>query len=80
MCLVNQINVMSAHIFKLFHKLNKPVNVNLFTERVSAYLLILTKDAAKRAARKENRARALITAYARLLPPVQRGAGDKRAV
>ena len=72
----HQVDVVGALVLQLQHNLDQALGRNLKTEIARRDLVVLTVNALERTAAKENRARASLARDGRLLPHMERRAGD----
>ena len=79
-CRRHQINIVRTLALQLQHNLDQALSRDLKTEIARRDLVVLTVDAFERTAAKENRARAGLARNGRLLPHMERRAGDLKRV
>jgi len=74
----NKVYVMRALMLKIEHYAAKHFFIRLYAHHTVVYFIVLAEYAVKIAPAKEYCAAAAFAAYYRLLPAVQRGAGNMR--
>ena len=76
----HQVDVIGALVLQLQHNLDQTLGQNLKTEIARRDLVVLAVDTFERTAAKENRTRAGLARNGRLLPHMERRAGDLKRV
>ena len=71
----NEVNIVCTLGLELQHDFGKTLGADRLTASATGDIGILTKDAGERAAREEDRARAICSRDGRLLPHVKGGTG-----
>ena len=76
----HEVDIVGALVLQLQHNLDQALGRNLKPKIARRDLVVLAVDAFERTAAKENRARAGLTRDGRLLPHMERRAGDLKRV